>query len=358
MFSPQVLQEGYIDGGRLLLEMKSAGDMLTSLLLSDVGAQGLARPGGAGVRVLPVFVFCLTGADESLLDASCGSAGGTDPISDEHLASRKRRPATSFEGGSHFWAEMTGDTVLVIKSEDGSVTQPVTSGLLRALHGTIAPDHRWSPEQQGPVLDLSWARGYHPFAPFGFDNSEPGDLFVDLARRNAVASRAAEATSTMSEVSGMLEALADSALPSEILSTGQRADLCRDNAATQERWGHVFEAAATSGDLPEDSVLEVVGVHRSLRKAVVSFETELKRVREASFTDVMAAMDTSRGDALSVLDQVRAACSRHSVQDISNHWWHVPRNHRVGKDGHRLGFWAYRSSFLVLMRHTYPRKCN
>lgn len=323
-FSPQVLQERYVDGGRLLLEMKSAGDMLTSLLLSDVGtdsvlrldvalaaengAQSSARRGGAGVRVLPAFVFCLTGGEESLIDASSGSAAGTDPTSDEHLASRKRRSVTSFEGGSHFWAEMAGDNVLVIQSGDESVTQPVTSGLLRALHGTIAPDHRWSPDQQSLVLDLSWARGYHPFAPFGFGNSEPGDLFVDVARRNAVASRAAEAASTMSEVSGILEALADSSLPSEIISTGLRSDLCRDNAATQEGWGHVFEAAATFGDVPVDSVLGVVGVHSSLRKAVVSFETELKKARKASLLDVMTAMDTSRGDARSVLDQVRVAC--------------------------------------------------
>lgn len=347
-----MLQEGYIDGGRLLLEMKSAGDMLTSLLLSDVGtdsvlrldvalaakngAQGSARPGGAGVRVLPVFVFCLTGAEESLLDASSGSAAGTDPTSEGHFATRKRRPVTSFEGGSHFWAEMAGDTVLVIQSEDGSVTQPVTSGLLRALHGTIAPDHRWSPEQQSLVLDLSWARGYHPFAPFGFDNSEPGDLFVDVARRNAVASRAAEAASTMSEVSGILEALADSALPSEVLSAGLRSDLCRDNAATQEGWGHAFEAAATFGGLPVESVHGVVGVHSSLRKAVMSFETEVKKARKGSLIDVMAAMDTSRGDARSVLEEVRAACYSHSIQNTPNCCWHVPRNH-----------WVLRTTFIV-----------
>ena len=293
--------------------MRSAVDTLASSLLSDVRADSILRldlalaagsraqdltwTSKTGARILPVFVFCLPGADEPMLATSFGSTT-------EHP--RRNRPVSSFEGGGHFWAEAGGDAVLGVHSKSGTLTQSVTSGLLRALHGATAPDQFWSSESDS-LHDLVWARGYHPFVPFDFASSTTGELSIDVTRRNAVASRAAAAAATLSEVAGKLEYFAESTLLSD-LSAGRRMNLYRDGAATQEAWGHAFEEAATFRGFPADAVLRVVSVHKSLRELVVSFEAELQKISEATLTDAMVAMDASWSGALAFRELVRAAC--------------------------------------------------
>lgn len=337
----QVRQEGYVDGDKLLFHVKSAGDTLASSLLSDLGAdhllrldvalaaegrpQGLTRLHGAGLRVLPVFVFCLEGVDEPVLHkpTNIDADGGTADA--QERTSRKERPARLFAGSSPFVAEVGGDAVLVLQSEGSApvpfyerseavrlplsdVTQAVVAGLLQGMHGTTAPYHWWSPEQQDFALDLSWAHGYHPFAPFGFGGSEPGELLADVARRNAVASRAAAVAAALEEAARVLEDFAQTVVPSELLVAGVRTALCRDGASMKEEWGRVFEEAAASAGLPPHLIEPALDVHRLLHDAVGDFEEELRTARGASLAATVATLDRARSVASSILGQVKALC--------------------------------------------------
>lgn len=321
--------------------MKSAGDTLVSSLLSDSGADHVLRlgvalaaeskaqeiprlDGSAGVRVLPVFVFCLGDADETL------STAPTSSTSEERgLRLRKERPARLFEGSSPFAADVGGDAVLVLQS-DGSApipfyersetlrlplsdaTQAVVAGLLKSVHGISAPHHSWSSAQQAAAVDLSWAHGYHPFAPFGFGGSEPGELLADIARRDAVASRASVVAATLVEAAAVLEDAAEAVVPTQLLVTRAKTELSQDGAATKGEWGRHFESSVASEGLPANLVDTVVAVHRKLYDAVGTFEEELTKARGMKLTDVITSMEKAQGEASSALAHVRAPRFSHS----------------------------------------------
>lgn len=318
------------------------GDELVSSLLSEFGADHLLRLDatlategrpeiihrldGAGVKILPVFVFCLEHTEDPFSDASAKSETAGDASDGPEQGPRKELPARLFEGNSPFAAEVGGDSVLVLQSEHSApipffersetlrlplldATQAVMAGILKVMHGTTAPDHWWPLEQDTATLDLSWAHGYHPFSPFGFGGSEPGQLFVDVARRNAVASRAASVAAALAEASRVLEEFAETAVPNELLlPPGYREVLCRDGAATKEGWGDIFESAAASAGLPADLVTPVMHVHRLIREAVGTFEGDLATTRARSLTELVTAMDRAQDRASSFLVQVNMMC--------------------------------------------------
>ena len=333
----QVHQEGFVDGDKLLMEMISAGDVLASSLFSDLGGDALlrldvalgagSRPNGAhgssgNVRVLPVFVFCLGDADGPL----SGSSGNSD-LHDSTARVQERTPkqgvrARLFEDSSPFKAEVGGDAVLVLQSEKSApvpfyerqemlrlplmdATQAVVAGLLRGMHGTTAPDHWWPLEQQNAALDLTWAHGYHPFAPFGFGGSQPGELLAKVARRNAVVSRAAAVATTLAETAAVLEEFARAVLPSELLMAGLWTELCMDGAATREDWGLLLETAALSAGLPAILTQSATDVHRLLHGAVGDFERRLKTAKGGGLMTLVAVMDKQQNGAMSIYGQVR-----------------------------------------------------
>lgn len=321
--------------------MKSTGDALASSLLSDAGGrdwdhllrldvalaaddrpQGLGQLHGAAVRVLPVFVFCLGNTEEPLV-ASAGGSTGTGSFSDgdgKNPSPRKERPAQLFEGSRPFAAEVGGNAVLVLQSEGtapvpffehsdivrlpmSDATQAVVSGLLRGMHGTAAPDHWWSSQQQDATLDLSWAHGYHPFAPFGFGGA--GALLAEVARRNAVVSRAAAAAGALVEAARTLEDFVNLFVPSEPLMEGSLGTLIRNGGETNGAWGKHFHSVAESSGLPAHIVKPVVGAHQSVLEALDAFEQELQKVPVASFAEALAAMEMERQGAEVILGQVR-----------------------------------------------------
>lgn len=245
-----MLQEGYVDSARLMFEMKSADDGLASSLLSDLGRRNwdlvhldvasaakeeVSIRSSNRLRVLPVFVLC-QGADDATngnrtsdgVDINTGGDGVHDHVPTmEHLV-------RLFEGSSPFAAQVGGDAVLVLQSKGSApvpfferdeklrlslsdATPAVVAGLLRGLYGATPPDHWWPSERQDAALDLTWAHGYHPFAPFGFGGSEPGKLLVDIARRNTVASRAAAAAKALATAAGALEDFAKTSVPSKLI---------------------------------------------------------------------------------------------------------------------------------------------
>lgn len=337
----QVHQEGFVDGDKLLMEMKSAGDALASSVFSDLGGDDLLRLDvalGAGspskvshglsgdsVRVLPVFVFCLGDADgpfsEYTETASNDLRGSTTGA--QERSPKRDVSARLFERSSPFKAEVGGDAVLVLQSESSApapfyerqeilqlpltdATQAVVAGLLRSMHGTTAPDHWWSLEQQEPALDLSWAHGYHPFAPFGFGGSQPGELLANVARRNAVVSRAAAVASTLAETATVLEEFARAALPSELLAAGLWSELCTDGAAIKGDWGYLLQTAASSIGLPAYLAQPATDVHRLLYEAVGDFEGKLNMARGTGLMKLVAAMDRQKDAAMSIYGQVRS----------------------------------------------------
>lgn len=343
-FFVQIHQEGFVDGDKLLMEMKSAGDALASSVFSDLGGDDLLRLDvalGAGspskvshglsgdsVRVLPVFVFCLGDADGPLSEYTVSSElrGSTTGV--QERAPKQDVPARLFEGSSPFKAKIGGDAVLVLQSESSApvpfyerqemlrlpltdATQAVVAGLLRSMHGTTAPDHWWPLEQQDSALDLSWAHGYHPFAPFGFGGSQPGELLANVARRNAVVSRAAAVASTLAETASALEGFARAALPSELLAAGLWSELCMDGAAIRGDWGHLLQTAALSAGLPAHLVQPAADVHRLLHDAVGDFEGKLDMARGTGLMKLVAAMDRQKNGAMSIYGQVRSrSCLR------------------------------------------------
>lgn len=335
----QVHQEGFVDGDKLLMEMKSAGDVLASSLFSDLGGDALLRLDvalGAGsgskgshglsgdVRVLPVFVFCLADTDEPLSGYTSSSDLRDSTARVQERTPKQGVPARLFEGSSSFKAEVGGDAVLILQSEKSApvpfyerqeklrlplmdATQAVVAGLLRGMHGTTAPDHWWPLEQQNAALDLTWAHGYHPFAPFGFGGSQPSELLAKVARRNAVASRAAAVATTLAETSAILEEFARAALPSELLMTGLWSELCMDGATTRGDWGLLFETAASSAGLPAILTQPATDVHRLLHGAVGDFERRLETAKGEGLMTLVAAMDKQQSGAMTIYGQVRSA---------------------------------------------------
>lgn len=334
----QVHQEGFVDGDKLLMEMKSAGDVLASSLFSDLGGDALLRLDvalGAGsqpqgphglrgdVRVLPVFVFCLGDTDAPLSGYTSSSDLRDSPAKAPKRTPTQGVPARLFEGSSPFKAEVGGDAVLVLQSEESApvpfyerqeklrlpltdATQAVVAGLLRGMHGTTAPDHWWPLEQQDAALDLTWAHGYHPFAPFGFGGSKPGELLAKVARRNAVVSRAAAVATTLAETAAVLEEFARATLPSELLMAGLWTELCIDGAATRGDWGQLFETAASSAGLPALLAQPAMDVHRLLHDAVDDFERRLKTAKGEGLIRLVATMDKQQHGAMSIYGQVRS----------------------------------------------------
>lgn len=317
--------------------MKSAGDALASSLLSDAGGrdwghllrldvalaaderpQGLGQLHGAAVRVLPVFVFCLGNIDEPLVAGAGADSVGGD--AGQSPSPRKERPAQLFEGSHPFAAQVGGDAVLVLQSEGtapvpffersdvlgipmSDATQAVVSGLLRGMHGTTAPDHWWSWQQQDATLDLSWAHGFHPFAPFGFGGA--GALLAEVAQINAVVSRAAAAARALAEATRTLEDFAMVVVPSELLVEGSRATLFGGGGVTNRAWGQMLHSTADSLGLPTDILEPVVNVHQSVLEALDVFEQKLHKIRGASLAKALAAMERERQNAEAILSHVR-----------------------------------------------------
>lgn len=322
-----MVQEGYVDSARLLLEMKSAGDELASSLLSDLGtpdwnlrvrldvdvavaAKGNRR--GQRVRVLPVFVFCLEDVDKP----SGGGDGRVDE--DSNRAHGKDRAARLFEDSSPFSAEIGGDTVLVLQSEGSAPvpffereetlrlpltdsTQAVVAGLLRSLHGTTPPDHWWPPGQQVPAADLSWAHGFHPFPPFGFGGSTPGELLADIAARNAVVSRAAATAETLSAAASALEDFAQAAVPIELVS---------GRGAIHGEWGEALKVVSEAVGLPRHVLSPVIHAHGAVHAAMVEYEEALKASPGADLKAALERMEGLRDRASKLLRKVSRLCLR------------------------------------------------
>lgn len=313
--------------------MKNTRDTLASFILSDWqgdpllrldaalaagdGLQSVSEMQKAGIRVLPIFVFSLESADgPTLRSPPSGSTDASRP------AAILEHPGRLFQGNSAFAAEAGGDSVLVLHSE-GSVpiplyarsdtlqlnlanaTQSVIGGLLQSVYGTTAPDRWWPPRQQNPVTDLSWAHGFHPFAPFGFGGPELGKLLVDTAHRNAVVSIASAVATTLIEAAKVLEEFAQIAVPNALLLGGMHATLSSDRAAMQGEWGREFETAATTADLPAHLISPALDVHRSLHDAVNAFERGLDTLIGASLAEAVSAMEGSRRGASSLVLQVK-----------------------------------------------------
>lgn len=335
----QVRQEGFVNGDKLLMEMKSAGDVLASSLFSDLGGDGLlrldvalgagSRPKGShelsgdSVRILPVFVFCLGDTDGPLSDFTSSSDLRDSTARVQERTTKRGVPARLFERSSPFKAEVGGDAVLVLQSEKSApvpfyerqemlrlpltdATQAVVAGLLRSMHGTTAPHHWWPSEQQDAALDLTWAHGYHPFAPFGFGGSQPGELLAEVARRNAVVSRSAAVATTLAETAAVLEEFARAALPSELLMAGLWTQLCMDGAATRGDWGQTFETAASSAGLSATLAQPATNVHRLLHDALIDFERRLNTAKGGGLVKLVAAMDKQQTEAMSIYDEVRS----------------------------------------------------
>lgn len=359
-------QEGYVDSARLLLEIKSAGDELASSLLLDLGtpdwnsrvrldvdvALGTkGYPHGSNnqrVRVLPVFVFCLEdmdvssgGDDRSGQDSS--PAGGTD------------HTARLFGDSRPFSAEIGGDTVLVLQSEGSAPipffernetlrlssadsTQAVLAGLLQSLHGTTPPDHWWSPDQENPSTDLSWAHGFHPFAPFGFGSSTPGELFADIATRNAIATRAVATAQTLSTAANMLENFAQVAVLSDLVTGGFSG-----MEAMNKDWGQTLKMASESIGLSPHVVHHVVDAHDMVHAAVVEYEEELGASPGADVKVVLKRMEGLRDKANMLLREVKSAAA-YGEEELQ--WCHCTTE-RVDNDAH-LPWMLYVGVLLLL----------
>lgn len=332
----QMFQESYVHSTRLLWEMKSiGGELLSSLLLTTQDldtatrnklAQTAEEKGAAsihswqveGVRILPVFVYNLV-PGESLDE-------GTDGIENNNNSNArgKDRAARLFENHSPFAVGPEGDTVLVLQAKGSASdpsfergeelrlplrdsTQAVVAGLLRCLYGTIPPD-RWFPMgRQDSTLDLSWAHGFHPFAPLGFGGSVPGQLLGDVAMRNAVVARAAAAAGFISTTARVLEDFAQAFAPSELVVGVSAAPLFVVGAATRPEWGQALKNVLEVTGLPTEGIADVLVEQELLCERKSSFEAMLSSLPREDLAQKLEDVEILRKESDTALDRVRNA---------------------------------------------------
>ncbi|CAM9102491.1 unnamed protein product [Choristocarpus tenellus] len=341
----KVREEGYVDSTNLFMEIKSAGDTLTSALLSDAGVDALvtldlALEAGKAtkdilgttdgtidkdknqvlVHTLPVFVLSAT-----------EHSPPTDRREVVEGVQSMGRPAHLFDNDQVFAAQEGGGVVLVLQAETSTLvpffeesgngamdmieinledaTSGVVAGLLTALHGLAPPHEWWSPGSEKMSLDFTWSHGYHPFAPFGFVKGLPGALFVDIAHRNAVASSLAVAASSLSKAIDTLDNFGRSAIPGELLLGEQRASLSTGGGSARAGWGSALSTAAEDSGIPVSHVYHVLSVQHLVSATVERLEGEAevlpgKRVSEA--VNVVKGLERRAQD---VLRQVQLAVS-------------------------------------------------
>lgn len=328
-----------MDSARLMHEMKSLGDELTSPLLSDMGPPdwdprvrldvdvALAKRNTQGfdnrrIRILPVFVFCLEDVDMTSSESTRREGGGNNT-----LPRGRDRAARLFEDNRPFSAEIGGDAVLVLQSEGSAPvpfferrrteplrlplddsTQAVVAGLLRGLHGTTLPDQWWPLEKQDSDLDLFWVHGFHPFAPWGFGGSVPGKLLADVAARNAVASRAAATARALSAAASALESFAQAAVPSELVVGALREPLFRGQGSTGKEWGQALKGVSEAAGLPAHVIDPVLDVHKAIYSAIVEFENALEANSDVVLEVALRHMESLRHAASQVLLEVSSSC--------------------------------------------------
>lgn len=276
---------------------ESAWEHLLQLDVAFAEESGLTEPTGS-FRVLPVFILCL-----------------------DSIVEHQEQPRL-FEGNSPFAVEPGGDAVVILQSSHsvevpslvGSGTLPlhlkdatpaVVAGLLQGLFGTTPPNQWWLPGHLQSEADPTWAYGYHPFAPFGI-GGEPGELFVDVARRNAIATRAVAAATLLSESASMLENFLSLVVPKRHLYSEESSAVSFEDTEMVEELKRMLDTdrpGNTQQPLRAQGVLEAL---KSYQKAVTSFEEVLKEAPRMDVAAALKATQTSRNLAVKVLNQVKS----------------------------------------------------
>ena len=173
------------------------------------GASRTGLSGVHGTRVLPVYVFSLSGAS----DEDTG-----------HLTTEDHDMVAPYQ-----------DAVVVLQSNDDSIAVPyvsedeqvsisgrrttrhVLAGVASALGALGDPARRFSEPHGRCVNDLLWSTGHHPFGPFS-NCSSLSQVSRDTAVRNVILSRVDAATRLVQDALGDVRAFADEHLANPLES--------------------------------------------------------------------------------------------------------------------------------------------
>eukprot|EP00753_Platysulcus_tardus_P003153 PLAT12284.1.p1 GENE.PLAT12284.1~~PLAT12284.1.p1 ORF type:complete len:806 (+),score=346.95 PLAT12284.1:33-2450(+) len=176
----------YIDAALLQRTMATAADALaaglleassltTNPLLIDADADG-SLPSSFGSRVLPVYVFSLSGLPDDILFEGHVTHSQTERLALVLQTEQEALPLPYFSDGR----QMVIDT--------RNVNRPLLAALTASLGGVLPPFHYYSPVHERLQTNYLWSAGYQPFGPFG-NTSSLSSLLLRLVGRNAVFSR-------------------------------------------------------------------------------------------------------------------------------------------------------------------------
>jgi hypothetical protein len=148
------------------------------------GTKGAFVSSSLGMQMLPVFVFSIAGSATVFEDETLFDEGRFEAYSSQGVVALQRDtdqvPLPFYVDGYQ------------LHKSGKNPTGHILAGLASAMGGLMPPGRRFSRHHQRTVLELEWANGFHPFAPFsGASERHPSlsDLEVDVAKRNIVLSR-------------------------------------------------------------------------------------------------------------------------------------------------------------------------